>query len=141
VIYLPSLLFPELPILHFSHGTEPTQICWSFHHRPEKKNIRNPEKRVLFRTIFTEDGNPENRYGIIKVDVFLPSPLLRNGVVLIDTPGIGSTYLHNTAATMNFLSQCDAALFLISADPPLTQVELNFLTEAKKHVAKLFYNE
>ena len=32
---------------------------------------------------------------------------------------------------MNFLPQCDAALFVISADPPITEVELAFLREIK----------
>jgi len=56
------------------------------------------------------------------------------GVVLIDTPGIGSTFRHNTQATLNFLPQCDAALFLVSADPPLTEVEVEFLKEVRTKV-------
>ena len=60
-------------------------------------------------------------------------------MVLIDTPGIGSTFRHNTQATLNFLPQCDAALFLVSADPPLTEVEVEFLKEVRTKVTHLFF--
>ncbi len=87
----------------------------------------------------TETGNPKNRLGVAQVDVFFPAPLLERGLSLIDTPGIGSTHRHNTEATLNFLPQCDAALFLISADPPITEVEVEFLREVRSKIARLFF--
>lgn len=87
----------------------------------------------------TERGNPQNRRGVAEVQVDLPAPILSGGVVLIDTPGIGSTYRHNTTATLNFLQQCDAALFLVSADPPITEVELAFLRQVRKKIPRLFF--
>jgi ribosome biogenesis GTPase A len=87
----------------------------------------------------TEKGNPKNKLGVAEVQVDLPAPILSGGVVLIDTPGIGSTYRHNTSATLNFLQQCDAALFLVSADPPITDVELAFLRQVKEKVPRLFF--
>ncbi|HUH78940.1 MAG TPA: dynamin family protein [Methanoregula sp.] len=86
----------------------------------------------------TEDANPKNVKGVLQVEITHPAAILRD-VVLIDTPGIGSTYRHNTEATMNFLPQCDAALFVVSADPPITEVELAFLREIKSRVARLFF--
>ena len=71
--------------------------------------------------------------------MLLPSPLLSKGVVLIDTPGIGSTFRHNTQATLNFLQQCDAAFFLISADPPISEVELDFLEQVRQKVPRLIF--
>ena len=87
----------------------------------------------------TEEGNSKNKLGVTEVEVVLPAPILSKGVVLIDTPGIGSTYRHNTQATLNFLQQCDAALFLISADPPITDVELDFLRQVREKVPRLFF--
>ena len=86
----------------------------------------------------TEDQNPKNRKGVLQVYVTHPAPILLD-VVIIDTPGIGSTYLHNTEITINFLPQCDAALFMVSVDPPITEVELVFLKEIKNKVSKLFF--
>jgi GTP-binding protein EngB required for normal cell division len=87
----------------------------------------------------TETGNPKNTVGVAQVEVFHPAGLLGKGVVLIDTPGIGSTFRHNTEATLNFLPQCDAALFLVSADPPITEVEVEFLRQVQPKVARLFF--
>jgi small GTP-binding protein len=94
--------------------------------------------RFLARFV-TEEANPKNRLGVSFVEVRHPAALLRQGVVLIDTPGIGSTYRHNTEATLNFLPQCDAALFVVSADPPLTEVEVEFLKTVRTKVARLFF--
>ena len=87
----------------------------------------------------TEKANPKNRLGVSRVEACLPLPLLERGVVFIDTPGIGSTLRHNTAATLDCLDTCDAALFLISADPPMTEAELAFLAEVRDKVPRLFF--
>jgi hypothetical protein len=50
----------------------------------------------------TEQANPGNRLGVSFAEVFHPSPLLRHGV-LIDTPGIGSTFRHNTQSTLQVM--------------------------------------
>jgi ribosome biogenesis GTPase A len=97
------------------------------------------ERCVYLARFVTEKGNPQNKRAIAEVQVDLPVPILAGGVVLIDTPGIGSTYRHNTTATLDFLQQCDAALFLVSADPPITEVELEFLQQVREKVPRLFF--
>ncbi|MBN1269397.1 MAG: dynamin family protein [Kiritimatiellae bacterium] len=86
-----------------------------------------------------EPSNPRNREGVERVEVRHPSPLLLHGVVLIDTPGVGSTFRHNTEATLNFLPQCDAAVLIVSADPPITEVELAFLKQVKSKVQRIVF--
>lgn len=95
--------------------------------------------RDFLARFVTETGNPKNRLGISHVEVLHPSPLLKKGVALIDTPGIGSTLRHNTEATLNFLPQCDAALFLVSPDPPITETEIDFLRQVRDRVPRLFF--
>jgi GTP-binding protein EngB required for normal cell division len=87
----------------------------------------------------TEEGNPANRRGVARVDVCLPADILRDGVVLIDTPGIGSTLLHNTDAALHVLPECDAALFIISADPPITEAEITYLALVRAQVVRMFF--
>ncbi len=87
----------------------------------------------------TEEGNPKNFLGVSYVEIVHPAAILQSGAVLIDTPGIGSTFRHNTEATLNFLPQCDAALFIVSSDPPITEVEVLFLKEARKHISRIFF--
>jgi len=87
----------------------------------------------------TERGNPENQKEVQYVEVHYDSPYLRGGVQIIDTPGIGSTYQHNTAVTYGYLSKVDAAIFLVGVDPPISQVEYDFLSDIKKYVNKIFF--
>jgi GTPase SAR1 family protein len=97
------------------------------------------ETNKILEAFVTEEGNPENRLGVLQVNIVHPAEILKHGVVLIDTPGIGSTFTHNTQATLNFLPQCDAALFVVSADPPLTEVESQFLQDVFPKVSRLFF--
>jgi GTP-binding protein EngB required for normal cell division len=86
-----------------------------------------------------ETNNPRNHLAVERVEVEYPSTLLSTGVVMIDTPGIGSTLRHNTEATFRFLPECDAALFVVSADPPMTEIEKDFLKAVESKVATLCF--
>jgi len=87
----------------------------------------------------TEKYNPENKKMVNRVEVAYQSQYLKNGVQIIDTPGVASVHEHNTRTTYQYLSKADAAIFLISIDPPLTQAELIFLRDLKNKVSKIFF--
>ncbi|RCK78974.1 MAG: hypothetical protein OZSIB_0525 [Candidatus Ozemobacter sibiricus] len=116
------------------------RITFSDDKPPEDRTFTaDAQLHDFLSTYVTEAGNPKNRLEVSHVEVFLPADLLRKGVVLIDTPGIGSTFRHNTEATLNFLTQCDAALFIVSADPPVTEVEVEFLKQVRHKVPHLSF--
>jgi GTP-binding protein EngB required for normal cell division len=85
----------------------------------------------------SEAKNPRNTLGVEAVEVLLPSPLLRDGLCLVDTPGLGSVFQENTAATRAFIPQIDVALIVIGADPPLSGDELSLIKTAATHVQHL----
>ena len=102
-------------------------------HRPLQGNAPSREfavhaadeiRDVLFRFV-AEDANPENRLGVERVELFYPADILADGTVIIDTPGVGSTLRHNTEAAWRVMPECDAAFFVVSADPPITESSLN----------------
>jgi len=93
---------------------------------------------VLERHI-SEAQNPRNRLAVENIAIEVRSDFLETGIVLIDTPGVGSTFLHNTRAAEAFLTQCDAALFVLSADPPITETEVNYLDKVEELVPKIFF--
>ncbi|MCR4290027.1 MAG: dynamin family protein [Candidatus Scalindua sp.] len=100
------------------------------------------EQDVLIEKIHdyvTESGNPENRRGVKCACIEYPIPLLEKGMQLVDTPGIGSTFLHNTETTYEFLDHLDAAIFLMSADVPISQVEKELLETIKSSTQKIFF--
>jgi GTPase SAR1 family protein/hemerythrin superfamily protein len=87
----------------------------------------------------TEKGNPQNQKGVLEVEITYPSPYLQDGVRIIDTPGVGSVYSHNTEVAYNYLPQVDAAIFVVTVDPPLSAAEQEFLKDIREYVHKLFF--
>lgn len=85
----------------------------------------------------TEPGNPANIKGVARAKVFAPAPLLRGSLRIVDTPGIGSTYEHNTAVAREYVPWADAALFVLSVDPPIGELELGFLKEVARFTRRL----
>ncbi|MFZ5969424.1 MAG: dynamin family protein [Bacillota bacterium] len=105
--------------------------------------FKNDKKKdVALETIgeyISEQENPQNSKQVDKIEIFYPSEILKNGFVLIDTPGIGSIYKHNTTEAYRYLPQADAAIFLFSSDAPISGLELEFLSEIKEHFNKIFF--
>jgi GTPase SAR1 family protein len=87
----------------------------------------------------TEKGNPKNGKSVSEVVVTYPSPFLRDGVRLIDTPGVGSIYQHNTDTAYQYLPKADAVLFLLSVDQPMSRAELDFLHDVKAYASRIFF--
>jgi hypothetical protein len=85
------------------------------------------------RDYVTEDGNPRNSLGVRWVEVQLPQERLARGIVLVDTPGIGGLNVEHTAATLEYLVNADAVLFVASAADPLTTRDLDFLADAARY--------
>jgi len=138
---LPSSVVPLTALPTFIQYGEQRMLRVRYNdHRPDTILKGEPAQWLnkQLMAFVTEDANPKNIKGVREVEIDHPAAILRN-VVLIDTPGIGSTYRHNTEATMNFLPQCDAALFVISADPPITELEVGFLKEIRSRIGQLFF--
>ena len=85
----------------------------------------------------SEDKNPENAKHVAALEIFVPSPLLATGMCFVDTPGLGSVFTGNTAATQAFIPHIDAALVVIGADPPLSGEELVLIEAVARHVQDL----
>ena len=113
----------------------------------EKETIEvhftNGQRKTISRSelsdYVTERGNPENEKMVKHVEVSYPSDYLKDGVYIIDTPGVGSTFENNTEMTYNYLPRVDAALFLLAVDPPMSQSEISFLKDVKQYVEKIFF--
>ena len=104
--------------------------------------LDNTEKNISFNELslyITERENPKNQRGVKVVEITIPSPFLEGGVVLVDTPGIGSTFLHNTETSYDFLPRADAALFVLSVDPPLSEAEGRYLNDIASSVSTIFF--
>ena len=130
---LPTAIVPLTSVVTVLGYGEHLNIEVLFHNG-ERKKISQPE---LVEYI-TEKGNPRNQKGVREVAITYPSDYLKDGVRVIDTPGVGSVYSHNTEVAYNYLPQVDAAIFVVTVDPPLSAAEQEFLKDIREYVHKLF---
>ncbi|MHB8512450.1 MAG: dynamin family protein [Actinomycetota bacterium] len=131
---LPAAIVPLTSIV--------TAVTWG--ERPRAEIIftdgRREEVKVAdLPRYVTERGNPQNQLGVQRAVVCYPSEELRGGVFLVDTPGVGSIHEHNTEAVYAFIPQSDAAVFLTSADPPISAGERAFLDDIRDEACRLFF--
>jgi len=138
---LPTSVLPitSVPTV-ISHG-EKNECIISFSDEKEDAVVRGDAETMVSHldSYVTEKNNPKNHLCVFKAIVKCKSTLLEHGTVIVDTPGFGSTLTHNTRTTLDLLASCDAALFLLSADLPITQVEVDFLKSVIITVPRLFF--
>lgn len=91
----------------------------------KQKQIRREE----IPDYVTEQRNANNAKKARLLVIETPNPQLKDGLVLVDTPGVGGLNLHHTEATYSFLPNADAVLFVSDVLKPLTTVELEFIRE------------
>jgi len=90
-------------------------------------------------SVVTETANPGNSKGVDFVTVFVRSRLLeRHPVDLVDTPGTGSVYAHNTTDARRAFATLDAAVLVLSVDPPVTKAERDLLREIDRLSVRTF---
>ncbi len=80
----------------------------------------------------TEAGNPGNQRQVARVDVLTPALADLPGVRLVDTPGLGSVFAHNTEATRAWMPNAAAALVTIGAERPLSDEDRRLVGEARQ---------
>ena len=67
----------------------------------------------------------------VQMDLYYPSEFLKDGIIIIDTPGIGGLDPRHGTLTKSALQTADIAIFITDACEPVTQSEEEFY---KKHV-------
>jgi GTP-binding protein EngB required for normal cell division len=72
----------------------------------------------------SEKGNPQNQKRVTRMVVHVPSARLREGVTLVDTPGLGSLATTGSAETLAYLPNCDLGVVLIDAGSTVTRGDL-----------------
>ncbi|MEO0492764.1 MAG: dynamin family protein [Actinomycetota bacterium] len=78
----------------------------------------------------SEQGNPDNAKAVDRVDIALPAAILKDGLMLVDTPGMGGLGGGHAAATMAFLPFADGLVLVSDTSSELTAPEAAFLKQA-----------
>lgn len=67
----------------------------------------------------SEGGNRDNRLRLREVVIDLPHPALREGIVLTDTPGLGSLHPRASSHALTYLPRCDLGIVTVDASATL----------------------
>lgn len=95
----------------------------------EHKEVR-PLQESSWDDLLATDQIGSTQKVLAEVQLTLDHPWLRaHDVELIDTPGVADPNSHRAALVLDLLSQCDAAVLLISATSPFSMTESVFLEE------------
>ncbi|WP_344293460.1 dynamin family protein [Agromyces neolithicus] len=80
----------------------------------------------------SEHGNPGNERRVVSAEVLLPREILKGGLKLVDSPGVGGLESSNALATLSALSTAHAVLLVSDASQEYTDPEVQFLKHAMR---------
>jgi Dynamin family len=80
----------------------------------------------------SEAGNPANRQGLLRAEVGIPRQILADGLVLVDTTGVGGLSSVHTTSTLAALPTADAVLLVSDSSQEYSEPEITFLRQAIK---------
>ena len=99
----------------------------------DAKTIARPITRAEIEDYVTEAGNPGNVRRARLLTIEVPNERLADGLVLVDTPGVGGLNTEHTAVTYGFVTSADVVLFVLDAFTTLSTEELAFLKIVGEH--------
>jgi tRNA U34 5-carboxymethylaminomethyl modifying GTPase MnmE/TrmE len=91
------------------------------------------------RQYVTQEGNPGNARDIKVAETQLRAQILRRGFYLVDTPGLGSPIIENTATTDSYLPEADAFVLVTSYENPISDEETRFLRNVASSSRRIFF--
>lgn len=101
-----------------AYGESPAVTVWFANRTPERFEISQLPEFVA------EPRNPGNEKHVTRIVVQFSSPRLRDGIMFVDTPGLGSLATRGAAETLAYLPRCDLGVVLIDAGSTLTPDDL-----------------
>ena len=73
------------------------------------------------------DYNRANNLQVSKIVLHNNSEVLKDNIVLVDLPGVGSLTPENQRTTLEYVNKLVAGIFIIRTNPPITRTEKNFI--------------
>jgi len=85
----------------------------------------------------SEQQNPGNAKRVGRIVLELPAEILRDGVVFVDTPGLGALATTGAAESLAYLPRCDLGLVLVDAASALSTNDLTLVQTLLQAGAKV----
>ncbi|GAA0077774.1 hypothetical protein UT300005_21520 [Clostridium sp. CTA-5] len=96
-------------------------IIYFFDGKQESIKLKNLEKYVH------NDYNKANKLQVSRIVLYNKSDILKNNIVLVDLPGVGSLTPENQKTTLDYVNRLIAGIFMLRTNPPITRTEKNFI--------------
>ncbi|EDX82991.1 hypothetical protein S7335_169 [Synechococcus sp. PCC 7335] len=103
------------------------------------KEKRKEISRADISDYVTEQGNQKNNKQARLLEIESPNPQLKEGLLLVDTPGVGSLNAKHTDITYAYVPSADSILFVSDVYAPLSTKELNFIQQISKHCQNFIF--
>ena len=87
----------------------------------------------------SEQENHDNERGVAEVELLTDADFLKDGLTLVDTPGVGSVHENNSKSAVDFARESDGVVFMLSVDSPVNQIEVDFLRKVKQFAGKFYF--
>ncbi|MFE5407222.1 dynamin family protein [Microbacterium sp. NPDC056569] len=104
--------------------------------QPETDGAGEPRREVVPITSLADyvsaKGNPDNMRRILSAEVLLPREILRGGLRLVDSPGVGGLDSRSALLTLSALSSAHAVILVSDASQEYTEPEMQFLRHAMR---------
>ncbi len=117
-------------LLTYVSGIPETEPEYSIITFQDGRQERGPLEDAFLRDYVDQNKNPGNSKGVCEVHCFAQVPwLARNGVTLVDTPGVNSINRSNHQLTIEMLPRLTGAVILFSINPTIQNDEKLFLEQ------------
>lgn len=113
-----------------AHGPEPhAELVPAGPSGTEAARVPLPINEIGTITVCTPQAHDRR---VLRIEIQLPNPLLADGIVLVDTPGVGGYGSSYAAGVLGLVATADAVLVLSDASTELTEPELIFLRQVRE---------
>jgi hypothetical protein len=85
------------------------------------------------------DTRLPRRTDVLHVDVRVPDPMLRRGLCLVDTPGVGGLTAGHATLAIAAAADADALLFVVNGASELTESEFGFLRRLAERTGEVLF--
>lgn len=104
------------------------------------KTLQNLDSETLEKYVSTrgEEGTGDGTKLVERVDLFLDNKFLKDGVMLVDSPGLNGVTKGLAAITEKQMEQSHASIFMFSADHSGSRSDFQYLNELKEKCPRIF---
>lgn len=105
-----------------------------------QETLQEVSKESLEKVVSTRGDTDQQKVAtsIERVDIFLDSSLLQDGVMLIDSPGLNGVADHHREITERQIKSSHASIFMFSARQPGSKTDFEYLRDLKKQSQNIF---